>query len=99
MDHDETVAQIKAEPGEKEESRKERKAKAPMNELPILGEDELRKFRKDELLADVVHLQGDALLFLRPRISHILFCLQSKSPRLDRTYQFSRSTSSENKNL
>jgi archaellum component FlaD/FlaE len=57
MDQDQTVAQIKPEPEEKEQSRKG-KVKAPMNELPILGEDELRKFRKEELLADVVHLQG-----------------------------------------
>lgn len=47
---------VKAEEGEKEPLRK-KKSKAPANELPILGEDELRKFRKEELLADVVHLQ------------------------------------------
>lgn len=57
MGQDPMEAQIKPEPEEKEQSHKG-KAKAPMNELPILGEDELRKFRKEELLADVVHLQG-----------------------------------------
>ena len=54
MDQDQLA--IKAEEEEKELPHKE-KSKAPANELPILGEDELRKFRKEELLADVVHLQ------------------------------------------
>jgi hypothetical protein len=57
MDQDQTAAHVKAEPGEKEHSLKII-AKVPANELPILDEDELRKFRKEELSADVTHLQG-----------------------------------------
>lgn len=63
MDQDQLAPHIKAEPGDKEYPRKG-KVKASPNELPILGEDDLRKFRKEELLADVAHLQGWPLRYL-----------------------------------
>ncbi len=53
---DQAVDDAMAEPREEEPSHK-KKEKTP-NELPILEEDELRKFRKEELVADVANLEG-----------------------------------------
>jgi len=56
MDQDQALDDATAKPKEEESSNK-RKEKTP-NELPILEEDELRKFRKEELVADVANLEG-----------------------------------------
>lgn len=47
---------MNAVPSEEETHRK--KDKNPY-ELPIIEEDELRKFRKEELVADVANLEGN----------------------------------------
>ena len=56
MGQDQALDDPTAEPKEEEPSHK-RKEKTP-NELPILEENELRKFRKEELVADVANLEG-----------------------------------------
>ena len=61
MNADDGSEQVKAEPGE--EPPRAKKGKAPANELPIFGEDELKKFRKEELVADVANLEGELEFF------------------------------------
>ena len=58
---DDGSEQVKAEPGEEPLCAK--KGRAPANELPIFGEDELKKFRKEELVADVANLKGELNIF------------------------------------
>ena len=53
---------IKPEPGEKQPTRKPRGERPPSNELQIFHEDELRKHKKDGLLALAAYLEGAFLL-------------------------------------
>ena len=62
MNTDDSSKQVKAEP--EEEPSHAKKGKAPVNDLPIFWEDELKKFRKEELVADVANLEGELSLFV-----------------------------------
>jgi hypothetical protein len=55
---------VKPEPGQKQPTptRKPRGERTPSNELQIFHEDELRKHKKDELLAVAAYLEGIFLL-------------------------------------
>jgi len=58
---------VKPEPGQKQPTptRKPRGERTPSNELQIFHEDELRKHKKDELLAVAAYLEGMFLLVRR----------------------------------
>lgn len=69
-ENDDEEAPVKTEDGVKPEPKAQstaRKAKAqatPSGELHVYSTDELKKYKKDELLADVAYLDGKCIVLI-----------------------------------
>ena len=77
---------VKAEPGTKPQARRQSREGTPSTELHVYTIPELMKFKKDELVAETVYLEGkyheNQLLFAT---SHSWFIEQIKNARPDLT--------------
>lgn len=61
-DDDDTVkaeGEVKDEPGTKSQARKEARERTPSTELHVYTIPELMKFKKEELMAETVYLEGN----------------------------------------
>ena len=88
--------EVKDEPGTKPRARKQTREQTPSTELHVYTIPELMKFKKDELVAETVYLEGK-YHEIHSFSPHLICDLQNKSKMLDQTCLFLRNTSNASK--